>query len=447
MSQALSALRRRRGVGLEVRPGAVRTARQEAGLSLAAVAGVELTRAAIHRVETGLAKPSLTTLQLIASRTGQPLSYFLAEGAKSDLDPAVELERLVGRGEFPEVLAQAAKVLSNPGTRSDVRARVLYWKSEAHVRRIEPELALECLDEALEAFRSEPDPWMTALTLHMKSCALFLLDDPQAVFVGESALRACQELDPAWPILNARILNHLASLSLGRQETTHAIRYYEAAVKAAEPLRNLRQLSLMYEGLGIAYKRLGRTAVSRDYFTRALSLYSLQSDMASMAHAEINLAELLTKQGNLDAAAEKIDSALSWCSEAEVDRRNRSFALAGLGSLQLARGDLEVAERTLYAAIDMASERGEPSSHSAALLSLGRLHTQTDHHDQADQAYRQAIDILDRLNAPERLRDAHIEYAGSLDRQGRADEAKAEWMAAALVGRREDQAEVRSHTA
>ena len=166
-----------------------------------------------------------------------------------------------------------------------------------------------------------------------------------------------------------------------------------------------------------------------------------------MAHTEVNLAELLTKQGNLDAAEEKINSALSWCFEAEVDRRNRSFALAGLGSVQLARGELGVAETTLNAAIDMASERGEPSSHSAALLSLGRLHTQADRFHEADLAYGEALAILSCLNAPERLRDAHIEYAACLDRQGRADEAKAEWMAAALVGRPQAQAAVRSDTA
>lgn len=427
-----------------MRPDSVREARRAAGLSLAAVAGSEVTRAAIHRVETGLAKPSLTTLQLIASRTGQPLSYFLSRGGKTDLDPVAELERLAGRGEFAEVIAEAQSLLDDPAVRSEVRARGCYWKGEAHVRLGQPELAIECLDEALTAFRTEPDPWMTALALHMKSSALLLLEDPQALFVGEAALRACQELEPEWPLLNARVLNHLAALSLVRQETAHAIRYYEAAVKAAEPLRNLRQLSLMYEGLGIAYKRLGRSVTSRDFFNRALSLYSLQSDMTSMARAEVNLAELLVDQGQLDAAEEKISSALAWCSEIEVDRKNRSSALAGLGSIQLARGDLEGAETTLNEAIDLAAERGQTDSHSSALLSLGQLHTEAGRLAEADEAYREAIEILAGLNIPERLRDAHIEYAGSLDLQGRTEEAKTEWMAAALVGRPEERSGVRS---
>lgn len=425
----------------------MREARQAAGLSLAAVAGTELTRAAIHRVETGLAKPSLTTLQLIASRTGHPLSHFLAEGGKSELDPATELERLAGRGEYSEVLAQAELVLADPTARPAVRARALHWKGDAHVRLTQPEAALECLDLALAAFLEEPDPWMATQTRHMKSCALYLLDDPQALFEGEAALRACKELEPAWPFLEARILNHLATVSLQRQETGHAIRYYEAALKAAEPLHHLRLLSLQYEGLGMAYNRLGRTATSRDYFNRALSLYGLQSDMASMARAEVNLAELLVKQGSLDAAEEKINDALALCSDVEVDRRNRSFALAGLGSVQLARGDLDRAEATLNSAIEVALQRGEAASHNSALLTLGRLLTESGRNQEADAAYREAIEILSNLNVPERLREAHIEYAGSLDRQGRADEAKNEWMAAALVGRNDERAAVRRQLA
>lgn len=423
-----------------MRPGAVREARQAAGLSLAAVAGDQLTRAAIHRVENGLARPSLATLQLIATRTGQPLSYFLADDGKTDLDPASELERLAGRGEFARVVAQADEILARPAARYDLEARALYWRGEALVRLTRPEEALESLDRALAAFELAPDPWMAALTLHMKSSAMFLLDDPQAMFLGESALRACRQLEPPWPNLEARILNHLASLSLERQETEHAIRYYEAAVRASEPLRDLRLLSLQYEGLGIAYKRLGRTAASRDYFNRALSLYALQSDMASVAHAEVNLAELLTRQGHLDAAEEKVRSALNWCSEAGVDRRNRAFAMAGLGAVQLARGDLAAARETLDSAVSLATEREEQSSLGAALVSLGRLHGQARRFEEAGAAYRLAITALNELNAPERLRDAHIEYATSLDEQGRGDEAKQEWMAAALLGRRPDKA-------
>src|SRR5260370_30197507 len=87
---------RRRGV--EIKPGTVKQARSDAGLSLAQVAGGEISRTAIYFVETGKAKPSMETLKLIAERTGRPLDYFLSRPstteARSTANTA-ELERLV----------------------------------------------------------------------------------------------------------------------------------------------------------------------------------------------------------------------------------------------------------------------------------------------------------------------------------------------------------------
>src|ERR1700686_3919934 len=76
----------RRGLrrGIEIKPGTVKQARSDAGLSLAQVAGSELSRTAIYFVETGKAKPSMDTLKLIALRTGRPMDYFLR---RSDLEP------------------------------------------------------------------------------------------------------------------------------------------------------------------------------------------------------------------------------------------------------------------------------------------------------------------------------------------------------------------------
>ena len=77
-------------------PVRVRQARLEAGLSLAQVAGDDVSRTFIHFVEQGRARPSQAVLKLIARRTGKPMSYFIADApdvrrASSDL--AEELTR------------------------------------------------------------------------------------------------------------------------------------------------------------------------------------------------------------------------------------------------------------------------------------------------------------------------------------------------------------------
>ncbi len=63
--------------GIEVREGSVAQARREADLTLAQVAGGELSRTAIHLIEKGMARPSMETLKHIAHKTGKPMSFFL----------------------------------------------------------------------------------------------------------------------------------------------------------------------------------------------------------------------------------------------------------------------------------------------------------------------------------------------------------------------------------
>src|SRR5436190_24128900 len=102
--------RRGRRRGIEIRPGSVKQARQESGLSLGQIARNDISRTAIYFVETGKAKPSIETLRLIAERTNKPLDFFLGQSEGVSVDPAaalVEIERLIATGD-PAAAVEAA---------------------------------------------------------------------------------------------------------------------------------------------------------------------------------------------------------------------------------------------------------------------------------------------------------------------------------------------------
>jgi len=89
-----------RGSGIPVDPLRVREARREAGLSLAQVAGDDVSRTFIYLVEQGRSRPSQPVLALIARRTGKPISYFLRPGSSESQPPsdlADEMNRLASR--------------------------------------------------------------------------------------------------------------------------------------------------------------------------------------------------------------------------------------------------------------------------------------------------------------------------------------------------------------
>src|ERR1700680_479224 len=133
--QAASGPRGRRP-GVDVKPGSVKQARHEAGLSLGQVAGGVVSRTAIYFVETGKSRPSMETLRLIADRTGRPLDYFLSlpstmEAISSPV--TTEIERLIATGEAQAALA-AGHAMLEPPLDADVTARVHYFLANAHLR-------------------------------------------------------------------------------------------------------------------------------------------------------------------------------------------------------------------------------------------------------------------------------------------------------------------------
>src|SRR6202158_5774220 len=105
---------RRRLPGVTLKPGAVKQARQESGLSLAQVGKGHVTAPAIYLIETGRTRPSLPTLEHIAARTGKPVEFFLADPvgtADETLAALADVEAMVGDGRFTEAIALGESLL------------------------------------------------------------------------------------------------------------------------------------------------------------------------------------------------------------------------------------------------------------------------------------------------------------------------------------------------
>lgn len=88
----------------------LRQARLEAGLSQRQLCGEEITRNMLSLIENGSARPSMKTLQLLASRLDKPVSYFLDETAV--LSPNQEIMTAARRAYDTADYASALEALS-----------------------------------------------------------------------------------------------------------------------------------------------------------------------------------------------------------------------------------------------------------------------------------------------------------------------------------------------
>src|SRR5437660_2762346 len=287
--------RRRKGRlrGVEVRPGSVKEARLEAGLTMAALAGTQLTRAAIHLIEAGKVKPSLPTLQLIARRTRKPLEHFLADpsvavDAIQVQERLAELQLLSAQRRSDETVARARELLALTND-PEVQAQAELYIGQGLCRLIQPAECLPYLRSARTYFEHTGDAWLVVECLDWESSALFLLDDPEGFTMAQDALRRARELRPVPSGLVARIQSHLASMHRARQEWAQAVRCYEQAVEAAGSVKDLQLLARLYDDLADAYQKLGQSARALELIRQAISLYSIEADLSAACRAENNL--------------------------------------------------------------------------------------------------------------------------------------------------------------
>jgi len=408
--------KRRRLPGLEVRPGSIKRARVEAGLSLAQVAAGEVSRTAVFLAETGKTRPTLPTIQLIATRTGKPLDYFIEATGEAGRPNVDKLRRLAAAEKFTELI-QAAEQARSAAREPLDRAWAGFYLAQAQIRLGHPHPALIELEEARSAFNTAGDQWMVVECTDWLSAALYLLEDRSALSMAEANLAACRRLRPTDQALEARILGRLGSIHLVRHEWSKAVEYYSQAIEVAGEVKDLSRRGKMYSDLGGAYEHLGDLTRAREYSQKAITIHELLNDRLSVARAQNNLGLVLIRQGYLQQAREHLDSSLRIFEETGVEL-GKSHVLLSLAELEIDDNDPEAARRRSEEARDLAESSNESGSLSKAHELLGRVAESRGDAAVADREFRTAISILERVALPEHLVGSLAAYATVLEGRG-----------------------------
>ncbi len=411
-------------------------------MTLEQVAHGEVSRAAIHLIETGKARPSMRTLEHIAQRTAKPIAFFIGDagGAPrrpvrgSATDPALDhLEQLALAGEW-RALRDAAYGMLPPARGAGEEALVRYYLGRAQVELKEAEGALDNLSRARTLFQQVGDGWMAVECMDGEAGALYMLERREALEVAEAALRECRKLSPVPLSTEVRILGHIGAIQLTHHQWAKAVAFYEEAVRAAGALRDLSRLARMYNDLSVAYQEMGNLTRAASYSHKALALYAMQQDRMSMALSENNLALVLMKQGDLESAERHISASLAIFDELQIERV-KSHVLLSMGELYLHRAAFAQAEDYIRQALELAQRLGESMTAALALQFLGRLAARAGDHGRTDQVFAQAIALLSALGVTERLVECHALYAELLGARGEKDLAIEHWRQAMAISR------------
>lgn len=405
------------------------------------VAGSDLTRQAIFLIETGKTRPSIRTLEMIASRTGRPADSFLV-GSRANqpkahdvADAGVEqLQGLCLQQRFDEAIALGLRLLQRPMP-TTVETGVRHYVGQALVRSSRPDEALEHLRRAQILLESEPDPWLAVECADWEACALYLKEDSRALAVAERALRLCRATEPRLPGTEARILEHIATIHVKNHTYDRAITYYEEALQIAGGVRDFSRLGRTYHGLSIAYQERGDLARAVEFTHKALALYGLEHDTTLLARGENELGLLLMRQGQTARAEDAFRTALAHFDEAGTERA-KSHVLLSLGELLLQVGRYQDGIDIVKKAVQMARRLDEKLAWGSGQQLLAQLYERTGRRELADKEFGGAMRLLRAEGLKDRLAEAHASYAEMLERRGDSRRANRHWKEAANLALR-----------
>ena len=405
---------------------------------MAQLAGREVTRQAIFLIEAGRTRPSMRTLELIASRTGRPAeSFFRTTGAlpshRADLGDSrlLELEALCLQQQFDKCIALGLPMLNAPIS-PRLEAHVRHYVGQSFVRSMRPDEGLEHLRQAQALLEREPDPWLAVECADWEACALYLKEDNRALSVAERALKLCRATEPRLPGTEARILEHIATIHVRNHSFDRAISLYEEALRAAGTMRDLPRLGRTYHGLGIAYQERGDLGLAIEYTHKALALYALEQDKALLARGENELGLLLMRQGHTSRAEDAFHTALAHFEEAGIERA-KSHVLLSLGELQMRTGRHEDGVATAKRAIALAEQLDEKLALASGHELLAQLYERRGRRQAADREFGLALRLLKKEGLHKRLAESHASYAGMLEQRGDRPRSSLHWKHAASL--------------
>jgi len=397
----------------------IRTARQQAGLSQAALAAADCSAAYISRVELGDRTPSLQLLRELAKRLGVSAD-FLASGsaavgndafALQEADLALRLDDLTeARRLYELALADAQEVAD--------RSEALAGLGQLAYREGNPRRAIELLEQAIEV--AGVDVVKRPAIAETLSRAYAELGEPvQAVALLARCVEEYRGGDDLLLYIRFASLLGYALTDSGDPAAAEIVvaQALAASRDVVDPYARARLYWSQARLLGVQ----GNLSAAERYARKTLETLRVTEDTYAIAHALETLARIYIDLGRtveaLDLLTEGEALITSSGTPAEVSRYRleRARALAAIGQTE------EAAALAMMIAGELADV--QPVSRGRAYAVLADLYRQLDDPTRAQELYELAIECLAAQSPTRYLVSAYRGLAEVVKAQGRRDDA------------------------
>jgi DNA-binding SARP family transcriptional activator/tetratricopeptide (TPR) repeat protein len=198
----------------------------------------------------------------------------------------------------------------------------------------------------------------------------------------------------------APTLNDLGVIHGQQHRHREAVACLRRSLRICRKVRDRRTEGRVLSNLGIVCRKQGRLRDALDYLGQSLVIRREVGDRRGQATTLNNLGEVYRSRGFDQAAVACYEQSLAICRELG-DPRGESITLDGLGSLHRERGRDQEAMACFERALAICQHVGDHYHEARALRGLGLTVAAVHGADAAHPYWKAALDILERLGAPE----------------------------------------------
>lgn len=290
----------------------IRTLRKQLNMTQQDLAGDEFTKSFISQIEKDVAKPSLKSLQVIASRLHKPISYFLEE-TPPNTDPHISdkvfhmltLGQRLEANKLPqdalEYYQQALNEL--PADSHLLRARILYLIARTAAESQDDTLAIRRYREAADEFAAIQDLHSQAKALILAGLLLLNVGDlEQAEDLLSDGYRTLDRSECDVYFWQIKAQSSLGFIYKQLNQPERALSCYLESLEISIIHGVTVNYGEICREIGLINLNKKELADAERYLTQAKHYYLATGNEQNVARCSIYLAKAHLAQGNIDTA-------------------------------------------------------------------------------------------------------------------------------------------------
>ncbi|MEM7032622.1 MAG: tetratricopeptide repeat protein, partial [Chloroflexota bacterium] len=178
--------------------------------------------------------------------------------------------------------------------------------------------------------------------------------------------------------------------------------YCQQALSIYHDLKDRQGEGSVLNNWGNVAHALGDYEASMNYWEKARDIFTAIGDREGLGRAFVNLGTVNMDQGNYNEAQAHYEVALEICREIDVPI-GEFFALSNLSFIYHYQDNQTISEKYARSSLQVAQELGARPLEALALNILGHSLSSQDQLDEAQSAYKQALDIWEAAQQPNRI--------------------------------------------